>query len=522
MRTYLLLFSISFIAALIITPFVRRLGRQLSPASAKAQQWRRNAIAPKWGGLVLWGATFITLCLTPLFGTKTSLNFWDNISWYAAILIPATLVLLIGIYEDWRGPRLWLRLTGQILAALILYKSGYAINLLSLPLDKELSFPSFLGLPLLIVWVMVISNAFTLVEEPEGVARGGAAFALIVLLFLSLFTTISPQVSLLSIILVGAIIGFFYYSFPPSSIRLGHSGISFLGVLLACLSLQSSQKSNTFIVITIPLIAFGLPILELVISLTRYVANRFSSKGHYPEHLHQMLLRQGVTVRQVFILFYAIVASVTLLWSLMLTPRRVVSGFVFAFIGLVGILVVQRLRLSQLTEFGYKLKDTVTGNRRGLTLNAELRRICFDLRQAYSAEKVFSTLSRLLQLGEFDYVQLEINPRSYAYSHTLRSAAEKHGWIASLKEVDLEGARLVLSQASHPLHPNDLSLANGFWRLTVPLGSPPQVIGSLFLVSSALDAEANIDLKNICGLLRVTLSEKLVEIGLSEPAEAFQ
>lgn len=471
---------------------------------------------------MLWGTTLITLCLTPFFGTKTSLNFWDDISWYAVILIPATLVLLIGLYEDWRGPRLWLRLTGQILAALILYKLGYAITLLSLPLDKELSFPYFLGLPLLMVWVMVISNAFTLVKEPEGVASGGAAFALIVLLFLSLFTTISPQVSLLSVILVGAIVGFLYYSFPPSSIRLGHSGISFLGILLACLSLQSSQKSNTFIVITIPLIAFGLPILELVIALARYVANRVSSQGHYPEHLHQILLRQGITVRQVFILLYAIVASVTLLWSLMLTPRRVVSGFVFAFIGLVGVLVVQRLRLSQLTEFGYKLKDTVTGNRRGLTLNAELRRIGFDLRQAYSAEKVFSTLSRLLQLGEFDYVQLEINHRSYGYAHTLRSAAEKHGWTASVRESDREGTRLVLSQSSHSLHPPDLSLANGFWRLAIPLGSPPHIIGSLFLVSDALAAEANMDLKNICGLLRVTLSEKLVEIALSEPAEALQ
>ena len=138
MRTYLVLFIISFVITLLLTPLVRRFVRKLG---SKSKLINNKKTAPQFGGVVIWAAVILTLCVTPLLRTQTAINFWQNSSWYLITLLPATVVLLCGIYEDWRGTNLFLRVGGQLAAAFILYESGYVIHKISLPLDKELDLP---------------------------------------------------------------------------------------------------------------------------------------------------------------------------------------------------------------------------------------------------------------------------------------------------------------------------------------------------------------------------------------------
>ena len=511
MRTYLVLFIISFVIALLLTPLVRRFVRKLG---SKSKLINNKKTAPQFGGVVIWAAVILTLCVTPLLRTQTAINFWQNSSWYLITLLPATVVLLCGIYEDWRGTNLFLRVGGQLAAAFILYESGYVIHKISLPLDKELDFPLLVGFPLLVLWVMLITNSLNLVASLDGVPSVSAAFAFFTLLFFSILSPGSLQVSLLSIVLIGAVLGFLYYNFPPSSIYLGNSGTSFFGVLLATLSISASQKSNTFIAVTIPLIAFGLPILELCLSLGRYIVNKGASQSEQPEHIHHALLSNGLTVRQVFILLYAVVATVTLVWSLLFTPRRVVSGFIFAFIGIVSILIVQRLRYSQLEEFGYKVRDSVIASRSGNSVNAQIRHICSDIRHAYTPARVLGSLGQLFQLGEFEAISLELNLASYSHYSQVRAVAEEQGWHPSKGTDNIANPKLTLWRVASASYSKDITITNGFWGLAIPLQSSGQSLGVLTLYSRPMTMDASINLKNLCNLLQEVLSEKLIEMQL--------
>src|SRR5207248_4632260 len=112
----------------------------------------------------------------------------------------------------------------------------------------------------------------------------------------------SPLISLTSLALAGAILGFLRFNFNPATIFLGDSGSLFIGFLLSAMALQGAQKAPTIVAVAIPVVSFGLPILETALSIVRrLIAGRpvFTADR---EHIHHKLLQHGMTHRQVVIL----------------------------------------------------------------------------------------------------------------------------------------------------------------------------------------------------------------------------
>jgi mono/diheme cytochrome c family protein len=163
------------------------------------------------------------------------LSFGFSSKTLVTILLPAFLIFLLGIYDDIRGVGPYCKFAVQTIAAVMLFAGG--LRILNLPvLFGSHHFSWFVGLPLTILWVLAITNAFNLIDGLDGLAAGSALFSTLVVFVVALLSH-STLVSLLTIALAGAILGFLRFNFNPATIFLGDCGSLFIGFMLSALAL---------------------------------------------------------------------------------------------------------------------------------------------------------------------------------------------------------------------------------------------------------------------------------------------
>src|SRR3981081_44167 len=208
--------------------------------------------------------------------------------------------------------------------------------------------PWFVGLAFTIVWVLAITNAFNLVDGLDGLAAGSALFSTLVAFVVALLNGPS-LVTVMTIALAGAILGFLRFNFNPATIFLGDSGSLFIGFLLSALALAGAQKAPTFVAVAIPVVSFGLPILETLLSIMRRLISGRPIFTADREHIHHKLLQMGFSQRQVVIVLYAVSALFAMLSLFLLWPTGSTMGLVLAVVGTGIWLGVQHLNY---LEFG--------------------------------------------------------------------------------------------------------------------------------------------------------------------------
>src|SRR4029079_14963798 len=161
-----------------------------------------------------------------------------------------------------------------------------------------------------VVWIVSITNAFNLIDGLDGLETGVAVLASATLLAISLSEGRADAACLWAT-LGGALVGFLRYNFNPASIFLGDSGSLLLGYLFAVLSIQSLQKGAAAVVVVAPLLALGLPIMEVVLTfLRRTLESGLGSvvRGDR-EHIHDRLVARGMTHRGAVLTLYVVCAA---------------------------------------------------------------------------------------------------------------------------------------------------------------------------------------------------------------------
>jgi membrane associated rhomboid family serine protease len=143
-----------------------------------------------------------------------------------------------------------------------------------------------------------IANAFNLIDGMDGLASGAALFSSLVILIISISQG-QPLMTVVALVLCGALAGFLRYNFNPASIFLGDSGALFVGFTLAALSVLSAQKATTTVAIVIPILAFGFPVVDTAMTMGRRLISRHPIFQGDNEHIHHMLLARGWSQRRV-------------------------------------------------------------------------------------------------------------------------------------------------------------------------------------------------------------------------------
>lgn len=286
--------SISFCVALILTPLCRRIAARYNWTDCPDQFRKFHATpTPRIGGVPIFVACATSLGILPLLSLHwASQTIEGDLNVVRRLCLAATIILVAGILDDLIGLVPWQKLGAQVIAAVIVVWSGIRINTVG-----PHHLPSWLATSFTVTWLVGCTNAFNLIDGVDGLATGvGLVATTIMLIAALLHHDVAMAVAMVP--LIGALGGFLRYNFSPASIFLGDSGSLLIGFLVAFYSIWWTQKADTTLGVTAPLIALSIPLLDTCLAvIRRYLRYAPIFDGDH-SHIHHKLLAIGLTPRQ--------------------------------------------------------------------------------------------------------------------------------------------------------------------------------------------------------------------------------
>jgi UDP-GlcNAc:undecaprenyl-phosphate GlcNAc-1-phosphate transferase len=364
---------------------------------------------PRLGGVAIFLAFSLSLILwvvLTLIFPRFSIGVGVVPATLLRIYVPACLIFCLGIYDDLVGAGPYLKFAVQAIAAVLLFAGG--MRVLDIPLIFPHTLPWFVGLPLTVLWVVAVTNAFNLIDGLDGLAAGSALFSTMVFFIVALVNH-SWLCSLMSVTLAGAILGFLRFNFNPATIFLGDSGSLFIGFMLSALALAGAEKAPTFVAVAIPVVSFGLPILETSLSIVRRLISGRPIFTADREHIHHKLLQMGLSHRQVVIVLYAVSAVFAMLSLFLLWPTGSTLGLVLAVVGTGVWWGVQHLNYLEFGEIRRVAQRTIE-QRQIVINNLSVRRAIEELKVAGNFDQVRSILIAAFEGNDFDAFELHGTP----------------------------------------------------------------------------------------------------------------
>jgi UDP-GlcNAc:undecaprenyl-phosphate GlcNAc-1-phosphate transferase len=521
MNTYFAIFLIATFSSLIITPLVRRLCERfhLLDIPVDGRKVHIKAV-PRLGGVAIYAACVIALSTLPFVDNLLTQSLHHHTSEIFTALIPATLVLLLGIYDDLRGTNASVKFAALGLIATLFYVMGGRIEILSIPFVGPVHLPSTLSFMLTILWLVGIANAFNLIDGLDGLASGAALFSTLVILVVS-FSQSAPVMIVVALVLCGALAGFLRYNFNPASIFLGDSGALFVGFTLAALSVLGSQKATTAVAVVIPVLAFGLPVIDTGVTMARRLISRKPLFQGDNEHIHHMLLARGWSQRQVALILYGVSAIFGLVAMLFVNTGSRSTAFVLFVVAVVVIIAMGHLRYHEMDELKAGMKRTVADRRIRVANNIRVRRAIRALGKARTMLELFEAVTQMLDCGEFVYANAQIGrPVGGESAEHALGMSELRGPQRCL---ELRNGRILWSWERGDVAAEDVIGTDSFWCLRLPLATAKAEWGWINLYRTFDSTPLLVDMNYLSNLFRRALSEaaeRIVETSSREAASA--
>lgn len=301
-----LVFSILFslLAAAVLsfgaTPLVKRAAFKLGAIDVPKDGRRmHDHPIPRLGGL----AIFLGFMLSALL-------FAEMERPVRGLLIGAVIIVILGVLDDIMTLRALPKFIVQIGAAWIAVHHGNVIQYLSNPvLTSTERFIDLgrLAVPVTILWIVAITNAVNFIDGLDGLAVGVSAISSATLLVTAILVS-EGNVAVIMAALLGACLGFIPYNMNPAKIFMGDSGSTFLGYVLAVVSIQGLFKLYAIISFAVPFLILGLPIFDICFAILRRLARGENPMHADRGHVHHRLIDMGFNQKQAVAISYIMTA----------------------------------------------------------------------------------------------------------------------------------------------------------------------------------------------------------------------
>ncbi len=292
MNLYVVTFCLSALLTAAGMPVCKHtLGQYLSdrPGGLK----KHTHPAPMVGGCAIFLGTTVTLVILRFItnfptGTLHSLR---------GILGAGTLIFVLGLIDDLRKPRglpVWVRLFVQISAAAFLIYYGVYVQVFAAP---------FINYTLTFLWLVGLTNAFNLLDIADGLCISQALICTAGLFVIALPGELW-YVNLAAVALLGASAAFWPFNMAKHKVFLGDSGSTFLGFMIAALSMGTQYSNTNPYGYAAPLFIAAVPLLDTAcVTLARILQGKNPLQGS-DDHLALCLKRKwNLSARTVLGLF---------------------------------------------------------------------------------------------------------------------------------------------------------------------------------------------------------------------------
>jgi UDP-GlcNAc:undecaprenyl-phosphate/decaprenyl-phosphate GlcNAc-1-phosphate transferase len=503
-NTYIALFLITTFASLVLTPVIRRICQRFKLLDIPLDGRRMHSTGvPRLGGVAIYLAAAIALSALPLVDNLLTQTLRGYSTEIFIASIPATLVLFLGIYDDLAGTNARVKLSALALIATLFFVMGGRIEFLPLPFLGSFPLPLVLSYLVTVIWMVGIANAFNLIDGIDGLASGAALFSSLVILAIS-FANGQPLMIVFSLVLCGALAGFLRYNFNPASIFLGDSGALFVGFTLAALSVLGSQKATTTVAVIIPILAFGLPVVDTGVTIARRLISGKPIFQGDNEHIHHMLIARGWSQQRAALVLYAACAAfglVAILVTSMSSPLIALALLVLTVVTVVGL---GHLRYHEVDEIRAGVKRTVRERRIRVANNLRIRRAGVALSRADTLNDVFEAIDSMLEFGAFAcaYIQLGQPGRAHNNEAAFRACVRRR----PEQGIEFRDGYITWSWKQDGVDEDEVVGSSEYWCFRLPLANDQGDWGWINLYRP-FDAEPLLlDINYLFGFLRTDLA----------------
>ena len=294
MHAALLSGAAAFACAICLTPLAMRLARRLGVLDRPGGRKLHDRAVPLLGGVAVAGGVLAGFAAAGVSGR------------FAAVLAGAGAVFLVGLLDDVRRAPVWARLLVESGAAAAFVMCGERATLL-------IGY-AWLTVPITIVWVVAVTNAFNLLDNMDGLSAGVAAIAAGMFVIICLDTSQPEHAAALAAV-AGAALGFLPYNFGPARIFMGDAGALALGFLLGTLSVSMTfytYEGPTPLPLAAPVLVLAIPIFDTASVLwIRLREGRPLTRGDR-KHFSHRLAALGMSERAAVVTIYLAAAAIGL------------------------------------------------------------------------------------------------------------------------------------------------------------------------------------------------------------------
>jgi len=361
---------------------------------------------PRLGGIGVFIAVLLAAAVAA--SLETTEQLLVLLPFIVSLLVGATMLFVIGLVDDLVGVRPLIKIVVQSVAAIVVWYYGFRIDALVLPGGHVVTL-GLLGLPLVVIWIVGLSNAFNLVDGADGLAGGVAVIAL-ASTAVSALVLRDTMVFWASLALMGAMLGFLRLNLPPARIFLGDSGSLVVGFLLAVLTVKGMTRRDGAVFALGPIFALSYPLLDTGISIMRRWMRGEPLSRADGRHIHHQLRKLGLGPRQSLMVLLGLSSLVAALGvSASLAPPEFTVAMALAGAALLAMILVygaRWLQYHELLEAGASLVSAALTGRSRLQDRIYARDLARIIHLAQDTQELRAIIEDNASTFRFAHMQL--------------------------------------------------------------------------------------------------------------------
>ena len=322
----LLAMALAAVISYLATPFVKKLAVKIGAVDVPKDNRRMHKVPiPRMGGMAIVIAFLLCTFL-----------FVELDRQMRGVLLGAVIILVVGVLDDCLTLKALPKFLAQIAAAVIVYYSGNEIRYVSHPFANGLlDLGVFSGI-VTVVWIVMMTNAVNFIDGLDGLAVGVSGISTATMLVIAMLMG-EEAVAVILAALLGACLGFIPYNFNPAQIFMGDTGSTFLGFVLAGLSIQGLFKMYAVISFLVPFLILGVPFFDITFAVIRRLAKHQNPMTADRGHIHHRLIDMGLSQKQSVAIVYMLTGILGLAAVLLANSTGVKTFILFAAVCVVAV-----------------------------------------------------------------------------------------------------------------------------------------------------------------------------------------